>query len=96
MESELVIRDEPGEYLVTAWCSPDGSFRVRGESVRPLTLTVRVEDVWDRIPIHLRRHSYRAEVRRDDAVQPDSVLEDVAPDARIFLDFKRTFIIRFS
>lgn len=96
MVNEMVIRDEPGEYLVTAGCSPDGSFSVKGESVRPLTLTVRVEDVWDRIPIHLRRHSYRAEVRRDDAVQPDSVLEDVAPDARIFLDFKRTFIIRFT
>lgn len=92
----MVMRDEPGEYRVTAEYAADGSFHVRGESVRPLTLTVRVEDAWDRIPGHLRRCSYRAEVRRDDAARPEDVLEDVAPDARIFLDFKRTFIIRFS
>ena len=92
----MVVREEPGEYRVTARYSPDGSFRVEGESARPLTLTVRMEDVWSRIPDGTRRYSYRAEVWRDGAVLPENVLENVAPDARIFLDFKETFKIRFT
>lgn len=96
MKSEAVIRDEPGEYRVTAEYSPDGSFTVRGESVKPVTLTVRVEDAWDRIPGELRRCSYNAEVWRDDAPSPGNVLEDIAPDARIFLDFRKNFRIEFS
>jgi hypothetical protein len=55
-----------------------------------------MEDVWSRIPEALRRYSYRAEVWRDDAASPGDVLEDVAPDARIFLDFKKSFMIQFT
>jgi hypothetical protein len=96
MKNEAVMRDEPGEYRVTAEFFPDGSFLVKGESARPLTLTVRVEDAWERIPAGLRRFSYTASVRRDGEAEPGNVLSGVAPDARIFLDFQRTFRIGFS
>ena len=96
MERKAVIRDEPGEYGVTASYSRDGSFAVIGESVRPITLTVRVEDVWQRIPDGLRRYSYEAKVWRDGGDAPSHVLKDVAPDARVFLDFEKTFRIEFS
>ena len=95
MESDMVIRDEPGEYRVTARCSPDGTFAVFGESSGPLTLTVRVEDVWSRLPERMRRRSYAVSVWRDGADAPSHVLEDVAPDARIFLDFGKTFRMDF-
>ena len=96
MKSEVTIREEPGEYRIVASYSEDGAFSVFGESSRPVTLTVRVEDVWSRMPEPLRRHSYSAEVRRDGSDAPSHVLEDVAPDARIFLDFGKTFRIDFK
>jgi hypothetical protein len=95
MKSESVIREEPGEYRVAARYSDDGSFLVFGETVKPVTLTVRVEDVWDRIPEGLRRYSYSATVWRDEAEAPLKVLEEVAPDARIFLDFAKSFRMEF-
>jgi hypothetical protein len=95
MKSESVIREEPGEYRVAARYSDDGSFSVFGETVKPVTLTVRVEDVWDRIPEGLRRYSYSATVWRDEAEAPLKVLEEVAPDARIFLDFAKSFRMEF-
>ena len=96
MKSESVIREEPGEYRVAARYSDDGSFSVFGETVKPVTLTVRVEDVWDRIPEGLRRYSYSATVWRDEAEAPLKVLEEVAPDARIFLDFAKSFRMEFG
>lgn len=96
MNSETVLRDEPGEYRVAVRYSTDGSFIVTGESSCPLTLTVRVEDAWDRLPSDMRRYSYRAAVWRDDSSSPTDVLENVAPDARIFLDFKRNFRVEFK
>ena len=96
MESEVTIREEPGEYRIVARYSGDGAFSVSGESAGPVTLTVRVEDVWNRIPERLRRYSYAASVWRDGADEPSHVLEDVAPDARIFLDFERTFRMEFK
>lgn len=96
MKSESVIREEPGEYRITARYSDDGGFSVFGETVKPITLTVRVEDVWERIPENQRRYSYCATVWRDDAAAPSNMLEDVAPDARIFLDFSRSFRMEFK
>lgn len=95
MESDIVIRDEPGEYRITARCSEGGSFAVFGETARPITLTVRVEDVWCRIPEGVRRRSYEARIWRDGADSPSDILEDVAPDARIFLDFNNAFRMEF-
>ena len=67
-----------------------------GESVHPITLTVRVEDVWSRLPSELRRYAYAVTVRRDGQDDPLAVLQDVAPDARIFLDFEKTFEMVFA
>ena len=96
MKNESVIREEPGEYRVTARYSDDGAFSVFGETVRPITLTVRVEDAWNRVPEDLRRYSYCATVWRDDTETPSNILEGVAPDARIFLDFSRSFRMEFK
>lgn len=96
MKNEAVMRDEPGGYRVIAEYFGDGAFSVKGESVKPLTLTVRVEDAWNRMPAAMRRFSYTASVWRDGEMEPGNVLSEVAPDARIFLDFQRTFRIDFS
>ncbi len=94
-DGEIMIRDEPGEYRMVAHYSEDGCFRMHGESVHPITLTVRVEDVWDRMPQDARRYSYSAEVRKD-GLENVVRLEDVAPDARIFIDFERSFDMEFK
>ena len=96
MKSESLIREEPGEYRVTARYSDDGTFLVIGDTVKPITLTVRVEDVWDRIPEGLRRYSYGVTIWRDDAEEPANNLQEVAPDARIFLDFSKSFRMEFK
>ena len=96
MKSESVIREEPGEYRVAARYSEDGTFSVIGETVKPITLTVRVEDVWNRVPEGLRRYSYRVAIWRDEAEAPTDNLQEVAPDARIFLDFSRSFRMEFK
>lgn len=95
MADETLIRDEPGEYRIVAHYGEDGCFRVHGESVHPITLTVRVEDVWDRMPQDARRYSYSVEVRKD-GLEDVVRLEDVAPDARIFIDFERSFDMEFK
>lgn len=91
---EIPIREEPGEYRMVAHYGEDGCFRVHGESVHPITLTVRVEDAWDRIPQDARRYSYSVEVRKDGSENVIR-LEDVAPDARIFIDFAKSFDMEF-
>ena len=95
MIREAVIRSEPGAYRLVARYSENGDFFVQGESVAPITLTLRVEDVWDRLPPSARRYSYRAEVRKDQQESP-VVLTDVAPDARIFIEFEKTFEASFA
>lgn len=95
MKSEAVIRDEPGEYRVMARYGENGTFSVHGESVRPITLTVRVEDAWERIQPEHRRYAYSAAVRKDGKTAP-IILNGVAPDARIFIDFAERFDIEFS
>ncbi len=89
------LRDEPGDYRVAMLPGSDGGFRVRGESSRPVTLTVRVEDAWCRLAPEARRLSYSVEVRRDGSGEA-ARLDDVAPDARIFIDFERSFDMEFT
>ena len=96
MRSEVTIRDEPGEYRMVARYGGNGVFTVLGESVHPITLTVRVEDVWNRIPTEDRRMSYSVAARRDGSSEPFARLDNVAPDARIFLDFEKTFEMDFT
>ena len=95
MNREAVIRSEPGAYRLVARYGEDGNFSVLGESVEPITLTLRVEDVWDRLPPSARRYCYRAEVRKDRQESP-VVLTDVAPDARIFIEFEKSFEVSFT
>lgn len=95
--SDRIIRSEPGEYEVAAHFAEDGTFEVLGESVRPLVLTVRVEDVWEWLPREIRRREYSVEIERTvDGVPKREILNGVAPDARIFLDFDRSFTMRFA
>jgi hypothetical protein len=96
MKSECVIRDEPGKYRVTARFLQNGAFMVFGETDRSITLTVRVEDVWERISEPFRKYSYSVVIWRDDSESPSNILEEVAPDARIFLDFNRSFRMEFK
>ena len=96
MRNEVVIREEPGEYRVVARYCEDGSFAVLGESAHPITLTVRVEDVWERISPELRRLSYSVTVRKDECDGQVTALHEVAPDARIFLDFGHSFKMEFT
>ncbi|MBO5941460.1 MAG: hypothetical protein J6R18_09735 [Kiritimatiellae bacterium] len=95
MKNGRVIREEPGEYRMVMRYALDGMFEVTGESKKPITLTVRVEDAWDRIPERLRRYSYDAVVWRDETDTPTDILNDVAPDARILIDFREKFRIEF-
>ena len=95
MSREAVIRCEPGAYRLVARYGENGDFSVQGESVEPITLTLRVEDVWSRLSPASRRYSYRAEVRKDRQESP-VVLTDVAPDARIFIEFEKTFEASFT
>ena len=95
MNRDVVVRCEPGTYSIVARYGDDGCFDVHGESTEPITLTLRVEDVWSRLPPSLRRYLYRAEVRKDRQVTP-VVLADVAPDARIFIEFEKTFDVSFT
>ena len=95
MSHEAVIRYEPGAYRLVAQYGENGEFSVRGESAEPITLTLRVEDVWSRLPPAARRYNYRAEVRKDRQESP-VVLTDVAPDARIFIEFEKTFEASFT
>lgn len=92
---EILIRDEPGEYRIVMRCREDGTFSAHGESVHPITLTVRVEDMWERIPRDIRRYSYAVHVRKDCVATPITI-SDVAPDARIFIDFEKTFDMEFK
>lgn len=95
MSREVVVRCEPGAYSIVARYGDDGCFDVHGESAQPITLTLRVEDVWSRLPSPSRRYLYRAEVRKDQQEAP-VVLADVAPDARIFIEFENTFDVSFT
>lgn len=95
MKSEALIREEPGEYRMVATYCEDGAFAVHGESSHPVVLTVRVEDVWNRMPASMRRDAYTAAVRKDSS-GAETLLRDVAPDARIFIEFDRCFDISFT
>lgn len=89
-----IIRTEPGLYRITA--AYDGTaFDVVAETASPVTLTLRVEDVWNRMPARDRRHDYRVDVLPEDG-QEKRMLEHVAPDARIQFDLNTRTVFRFT
>ena len=77
-----VLRGEPNDFLVCARRT-GATWRVGAFTVKATTLTLRFEDVWSLTPPELRSTSYVVDVVRDGG---NTVLSDVAPDARIFVD----------
>ena len=80
-----VMRGEPDDFLVFARRA-GAAWQVGGFTVEATTLTVRFEDVWDLTPPDLRVTSYAATVLGDSACAIPTILPDLAPDARIFID----------
>ena len=85
-----VLRGEPGEFILFSR-RLGGSFTIAALACESTTLTVRVEDVWERLPAAERAFEYTATTLRDPTPADsgtDAVQESfpVAPDARIFID----------
>lgn len=97
-----VMRGEPDDFLVFARRSrgdrPTAAWQVGGFTVDATTLTVRFEDVWDLTPPELRATSYAVTVLRDSACAIPTILPDIAPDARIFIDLAANggFLLTFT
>ena len=98
-----VMRGEPDDFLVFARRSrgdrPTAAWQVGGFTVEATTLTVRFEDVWDLTPPALKVTSYSVNVLRDgEDAAPPTILPDIAPDARIFIDLAANggFLLTFT
>lgn len=93
-DSFLVFRGEPDDFLVFARRF-GAIWRVGAFTVEATTLTLRFEDVWDRTPHELRATSYKVDVLQD---SDPVALQDVAPDARIFIDLAANggFLMTFT
>ena len=93
-----VMRGEPDDFLVFARRTGT-TWQVGGFTVETTTLTVRFEDVWDLTPPELRATSYSVTVLKDGAcaISP-TILPDIAPDARIFIDLAANggFLLSFT
>ncbi len=93
-----VLRGEPDDFLVCAR-RVGAVWTVGAFTVAPTTLTVRFEDLWERLPEAARAFDYRVDVVRDPHAKDTAVdqaagvvretLAGVAPDARICLDLAR-------
>lgn len=91
----VVIRGEPGEFLVCARRYHD-VWKVGAFTVEPMTLTVRFEDLWAKLPPPGRYRDYLVEVERDPNAKDTQeqqgnhivreTLSGIAPDVRICLD----------
>lgn len=92
-----VMRGEPDDFLVFARRTGT-TWQVGGFTVDATTLTVRFEDVWDLTPSDLRAISYAVTVLRDSACAIPTILPDIAPDARIFIDLAANggFLLSFT
>lgn len=108
-EDYQVMRAEPGVFAVVA--RREGArWRVAGIADRPITLTVRFEELWWRTPQVLRGESYSVIILRDvtaadvaasSNMEADSVAEifgGQAPDVRVVLDLARDggFLLTFT
>ena len=97
-----VLRGMPDDFLVFARYA-GARWAVGACTVASTTLTVRVEDIWRGLPDDRRAGAYRIDVLRDPHAKDDATgdvvretLDDVAPDARIFIDLARGggFVLR--
>ena len=92
------MRGEPDDFLVFARRT-GAAWQVGGFTVEATTLTVRFEDVWDLTPPALKVTSYSVNVLRDgEDAAPPTILPDIAPDARIFIDLAANggFLLTFT
>jgi hypothetical protein len=93
--SFLPLRGEVGDFIMFAVI--DGaSFSIAALTRKNTTLTVRVEDVWEKLPAEKRKHLYSCNIVSSTAeIQK---LSSLAPDARIFIDLKDFdgFVLNFT
>ncbi len=96
-----MIRGEPGVFAVVAQ-RRGTTWRVCGVTGESRTLTVRLEDLWLRMPVELRALSYTVDIFRDPtAKEQGKAIEesfiDQAPDVRIALDLSANggFLLTF-
>ncbi len=98
----VVLRGNPGEFAVVARRCGE-SWTVAGIAGHALTLTVRFEELWWRLPTNLRALRWSASLRRDPVLNESAELVDetfnrLAPDVRIALEIKTNggFMIKFK
>lgn len=93
----IPLRGEYGDFIMFAVFS-DTSFSIAALSRKSTTLTVRVEDVWEKLPPEKRAYSYICNVNSSTVPTDCETTFSVAPDARIFLDLNDCdgFILNFS
>jgi hypothetical protein len=95
------MRGEPGEFAVAAQ-RQGRVWQVAGVTAAARTLTVRFEELWQRMPAELRALAYTVDILRDpiqgepgDGVE--EAFSDQAPDVRVALDLAKSggFLIAF-
>ena len=97
-----MMRGEPGEFAVAAR-RRDAVWQVGGVTASSQTLTVRLEDLWLRMPAELRVLRYTVDILRDPTKNEsgDRVEESFdgqAPDVRVALDLAANggFLLTFK
>ena len=96
------MRGEPGLFAVVARRIAD-RWVVCGLTGKTRTLTVRLEELWLRLPPEMRSLRWKASILRDPVLDEqgeivEETFDDLAPDARIALDLKKNggFVIEFE
>ena len=93
----IPLRGEWGDFIV--FMAIDGqSFSIAALSRGKTTLTVRVEDAWEKLPPAERKYSYLCETLCETIAEGAEGKFQVAPDARIFVDLEENggFVIKFT
>jgi hypothetical protein len=93
----IPLRGEFCDFLMFAIIK-DFSFSIAALSSKKTTLTVRVEDVWEKILPVKRKYLYRCKVKSATLCNSEQSQFLIAPDARIFIDLNECdgFIMNFS
>jgi len=96
-----MMRGEPGEFAIAAR-RQGNAWQVAGVTAAAQTLTVRFEELWQRMPVEQRSGQYTVQILRDPIpgeagdVATES-FSDQAPDVRVALDLAKSggFLITF-
>lgn len=96
-----MARGEPGVFAVAA-CRQGGVWQVAGVTAAARTLTVRLEDLWLRMPAASRARRYTVAIVRDPVKgeagdRVEETFEGQAPDVRVALELAENggFVIAF-